>query len=264
MGMSHPSASPLSSTASPDLAQLHTVITALCDMWDATVHDADATYRAELDAPRAVGIRTHAHHAVRAARALLQLDTMTQGIELIPLVRLIFECGITAAWLLVMDGSGQALIRDGAAQRRKALESAAMPSSDDQSSLEQARRVLDELEGASSFAFEQRCLGLDGGAHLYLMFRILSAESHAGLAIADFYSLADDSSTIGVSFNPDAASNVRPATIGVAACMLLLALNAEELARARPHRTTQIAKAAKRLGVSTRIVRVDGFELPAR
>lgn len=96
------------------------------------------------------------------------------------------------------------------------------------------------------------------------MFRILSAESHAGLAIADFYSLADDSSTIGLSFNPDAASNVRPATIGVAACMLLLALNAEELARARPHRTTQIAKAAKRLGVSTRIVRVDGFELPAR
>lgn len=163
MGMSHPSASPLSSTASPDLAQLNTVITALCDMWDASVHDADATYRAELNAPRAVGIRTHAHHAVRSARALLQLDTMTQGIELIPLVRLMFECGITAAWLLVTDGSGQALIRDGAAQRRKALESAAMPSSDDQSSLEQVRRVLDELEGASSFAFEQRCLDAMSG-----------------------------------------------------------------------------------------------------
>lgn len=264
MGMSHPNRSPLSSTGAPDIGEVREVMTSLCDTWDAGAHDRGVHYRGELGASRAVAIRTHAHHAVRTARAVLHLDPTTGGIEIIPLVRLIYECAITSAWLLVTDGAGESLIRDGARQRRTALESAAMPKSDDAGGLEQARRVLAELEGASSFAFEQRCLSLQNGPHLYLMYRILSAESHAGLAIADFYSVSNDQAAIGVSFDPGAASSIRPATLGVAACMLLLAVNADELARAKPHRTTQIAKAAKRLGVGTRIVRKDGFELPDR
>lgn len=63
------------------------------------------------------------------------------------------------------------------------------------------------------------------------------------MGIADFYSVATKASPIGVAFNPDAVSSVRAATIGIAGCMLLLAINADELARVKPTHTSQVAKA---------------------
>jgi hypothetical protein len=238
----------------------------LCDLWD-TAPPGTVAYRGELDSARAVGIRTHTHHAVRASRAVLQLDLTTAGIELVPLVRLIMECAVTAAWLLLTPGSGHALIRDGASQRLKALNTLTTLGENSGPAKEQAEEALEQLEDASgprSFAFEQRCLRLDGGDRLYLTYRVFSAESHSGMGIADFYSVATKSSPIGIAFNPEAASSVRAPTIGIAARMLLLALNADELARAKPTHTTQIEKAAKRLGVGTRIVASDATELPPR
>lgn len=238
----------------------------LCDLWE-NAAPGTVIYRGELDNLRAVGIRTHAHHAVRASRAVLQLDLRTTGIELVPLVRLIMECAVTAAWLLHTPGSGHILIRDGSNQRLKALNTLMRFDEDAGPSKKQAEAILAQLEAAEStgsFAFEQRCLSLNGGDRLYLTYRVLSAESHSGIGIADFYSLATETSPIGIAFNPDAVSNVRAATVGFAACMLLLAINADELARAKPTHTTQIAKAAKRLGVGTRILASNGTELPPR
>lgn len=264
MGMSHPNR--VLPKGTPDLTETRRIMERLCDTWDSAPPET-VTYRGELDIARAIGIRTHAHHAVRASRAVLQLDLTTAGIELLPLVRLIMECGVTAAWLLLTPGSGHALIRDGASQRLKALNALTTFGESSDSAKEQAEEALEQLENASgprSFAFEQRCLRLDGGDRLYLTYRVFSAESHSGMGIADFYSVATESSPIGVAFNPEAASSVRAPTIGIAACMLLLAVNADELARAKPTHASQIEDAAKRLGVSTRIVASDGTELPPR
>lgn len=238
----------------------------LCDAWD-NAAPGTVQYRGELDAARAVAILTHTHHAVRVSRAVLQLSHTTTGIELVPLVRLVMECAVTAAWLLLTPGSGRALIRDGASQRLKALNGITQLGEDPGPSKEQAEVALAQLEdakGPRSFAFEQRCLRLDGGERLYLTYRVFSAESHSGMGIADFYSLAVAPSPIGLAFNPEASSSVRTPTIGIAGCMLLLAINADEIARAKPTHTTQIEKAAKRLGVGTRIVASDGTEMPAR
>ncbi len=238
----------------------------LCDLWDGA-SAGTVQYRGELDPARAVGIRTHTHHAVRAARAVIQLDLTTTGIELVPLVRLMMECAVTAAWLLLTPGSGEALIRDGASQRLKALNTLTAFGEEPGSAKAQAEEALAQLEATSgprSFAFEQRCQRLEGGDRLYLTYRVFSAESHSGIGIADFYAVATESSPIGLAFNPEAVSSVRAPTIGIAACMLLLALNADELARSKPTHTTQLAKAAKRLGVGTRIVAADGTELPPR
>lgn len=238
----------------------------LCDLWD-NAAPGTILYRGDLDAARAVAIRTHAHHAVRVSRAVLQLSHTTTGIELVPLVRLVMECAVTAAWLLLTPGSGQALIRDGASQRLKALNAITRMGQEVGPSREQAESALAQLEdaeGPRSFAFEQRCLRLEGGERLYLTYRAFSAESHSGMGIADFYSLAVEQSPIGLAFNPEASSSVRTPTMGIAGCMLLLAINADENARAKPTHTTQIEKAAKRLGIGTRIVASDGTELPAR
>jgi hypothetical protein len=67
-----------------------------------------------------------------------------------------------------------------------------------------------------------------------------------------------------LSFDRDAVNSARVSLLGVTASMLLLAINADEMARRHPHRTTQIRKAAKRLGITTRIVGADGTELPER
>lgn len=239
---------------------------ALCDLWDQAA-PGTVNYRGEMDSARAISIRTHTHHAVRESRAVLQLDLTTTGIELVPMVRLIMECAVTSAWLLLTPGSGHALIRDGASQRLKAFNSMIQLGEQAGPAKKQAEAALAQLEDSEwrrSFAFEQRCLRLDQGDRLYLTYRVFSAESHSGIGIADFYSVAADQSPIGISFNPEAVSSTRSATVGIAACMLLLAINADELARAKPTHSTQIAKAAKRLGVGTRIVASDGTELPPR
>jgi len=176
-------------------------------------------------------------------------------------------CAVTAAWLLVTSGSGHTLIRDGARQRLRAFSALSSLGEEVSPSQAQAEDVLSQLEGAAgprSFAFEQRCRGLDDGDRLCLTYRALSAQAHSGLGIADFYSVAVKESKIGLAFSPDAASRVRTPTVGLASCMLLLAVNAHELARARPAHVNQIAAAARELGIGTRIVAADGSELPLR
>lgn len=225
------------------------------------------SYRSELDSARAVGILTQTHHAVRAARAVLQLDLTTVGIEIMPLVRLIMECAVTSAWLLLTPGSGQTLIRDGARQRVKALNDITALGDEPGPALDQALKAIAALENAQgppSFAFEQRCQRLEGGDRLYLTYRVFSAESHSGMGVADFYTVATGKGPIGLAFNPEARSSVRSPTVGIAACMLLLAVNSHELAGPKPTHTTQIRRAAQRLGVGTRIVASDGTELPDR
>lgn len=247
-----------------DPAFVRQVVSDLCRLWDSAA-DEPLEFRAELDAARSIAIHTHAHHAVRLARGILTLDEADAGAELVPLARFVLECGVTAAWLLVTDGSGQTLIRDGADQRRKALEELGRLGRPINPGYDQALATLANLESASkAYQVKERCSSLNNGDELYVLFRVFSAESHAGIGVADLYSVADNNSPIGLAFNETPTFDTRVSTLGIVACMLLLAINADELARAKPRRTTQIKNLAKRMGVGVRIMRKDGFELPPR
>lgn len=243
------------------------VMQALCEMDDHIVEAEAAAFRPGVDPQRAVAIRTHAHHAARMARSILLIDGHFAGAEIVPNVRLLFECAVTAAWLLLHPGSGHTLLRDGAQQRRKALTTLREIGEDTEQASARAEKSLADLakaEGPRSFVFEQRCRSLQEGVQLYSLYRILSSDSHAGVGIADLYLEMNDDSPIGLSFTPYASRDNRESTLGIAACMLLLALNADELASAEPRFAAEISKIARRLGVSGRITRVDGFEMPAR
>jgi len=249
-----------------DQASIREIIASLCNVWEKD-NSGGADFRGELGPARAVAIHTHAHHAVRMARTLLIVDDATEGAETAPIVRLILECAVTAAWLLLTDGSGESMIRKGSEERKKALQEIAGLGMDVDLSLQEALAKIDELEEAGvskAWVFEQHCKALQDGGTVYALYRVLSAESHAGLRIADLYCVADEHNPIGVTFAGDLPDEARVSSLGIAASLLFVAINADEIARARPHRTTQLAKIARKLGVGTRIMGANGFEFPPR
>lgn len=242
------------------------IIASLCELWEKGGGEG-GDFRAELDATRAVAIHTHAHHAVKMARALLVLDDAHAAAETSPVVRLIFECGVLAAWFLLREGSGHSMVWKGSEDRKKALKEAAALGTDVGASLTEAAdaiKYLDEAGVHKGWIFKQQCEYLEGGAQLYVLYRVITMESHAGLGIADMYSISDESSPIGVAFNPDPENSTRASALGVAASMLFLAVKADELARLKPRRTTQLKKISAKLGVGMRIVAANGYELPPR
>lgn len=249
--------------------QLRSLIASMCDLWDGLLTSGRGTeYRLDvLDVNRAVAIRTHTHHAVGLARAMLAVDDISTGIELVPLARLILECGVTTAWLLVTPKSGHTLVNDGAKSRKTALDALQRRGVDANPGRDQAIETLENLGGLEfpkGYQFEQRCNALKGGDTIYLVYRVQSSLSHAGLGIADHYMVEDPTSPIGMVFDRNAPDTTRTAQLGVAACMLLMALVANETAQIRPTRSTQLARIAKRLGVGTAIARSDGYETPPR
>ncbi|WP_082483153.1 DUF5677 domain-containing protein, partial [Microbacterium sp. Leaf351] len=210
------------------------------------------TYRADVGVDRALAILAHAHHAVRCARAILALHPDFSGIETSPLCRLLVECAVTAAWLLITPGSGVAMVRDGAKQRVKALSELALTGRDVSELLAQADNVIKQLsasEGPRAFVFEQRCLALKDGRNWYITYRALSEQSHSGITISDFYSSVDPSSPIGVAFNPSASNETHGANLGLAACALVLAIDSEEKARAKPRRSAELKRIVRTLGL---------------
>ncbi len=248
-------------------SQIRALIESLCDLWDSTVR-ADFEARAELDHPRTVAIHTTAHHATRMARAILLVDEGTSGIEIVPLARSILESAITAGWLLLTPDSGDLLVREGARTRKAALEDL-IERGDNESTpgYEQAIRTLDEYEtrGLTGGSHVQaRSKSFRGGAQLYSIYRAFSGRSHAGLGVMDFYVADHPASDIGMAFNPDAIDDSKNATLAVSAISLVLAMYADELARRRPHRTTQLTRAAKKLGMKLEFTRPDGTSLPKR
>lgn len=233
------------------------VIASLCDLWDSEPpHTLE--FRAELGYERAITIHTHAHHTVRMARVLLALDEMTSGIEVMPTARALLESAVTAAWILLTEGSEKSLLKEGARQRRTSLDELIALGEQPGEAHAQALSTLEKLEEwRATFNFPERCKALAGGNALYLTYRMMSAESHAGVGVADFYLSSHGPSPVGFAFNPDAVLTVRDAILGVSASMLLLAVNADDQARVKPQRTTQIATAAQLLGVGVEIQRAE-------
>lgn len=200
-------------------------------------------------------IHTLTHHTVRLSKAILIGADAGLDVELMPQIRTSMECAVTAAWLLVTKDAGLALTREGARQRKAALEGMVSFGHDASESLAETLQTFDNLfpfasgEGAS---FEKRCKALEGGAELYLTYRAASLYAHAGMGIADHYVTASpspDPTNLGLMVNTGAQLETIETWIAFQACMLLIAQKACDTARARAQHRTQLAKAAKRLGI---------------
>lgn len=107
-------------------------------------------------------------------------------------------------------------------------------------------------------------MALNDGPNLYAVYRVLSAQSHAGMSLVDEWVKEDDSSPIGLSFTPDPDLTTRAGLLAVAGVMVFLAVNADAQARRHPHQTAQLRKVAKRLETTMLIRGADGSEPPSR
>lgn len=250
----------------PSHAQVRSLIESLCRLWDERSR-SPFEGRPDLDESRIVAIHTTAHHATRMARANLLLDAQLDGIESVPIARSIVESAITVGWLLLTPDSGHLLIKEGARSRKTAIEDLIAQGDEPGPGYQQAVATLSEYEergltGGSHV--KSRSDAFAGGAQLYSIYRALSGRSHAGLGIMDFYVAEDPGSKMGIAFVPGSVDDAKESTLGVSAICLVLAMYADDLARQRPQRTTQLRRAAKKLGMKMEFVRPDGTSLPPR
>ena len=261
MTSDQPTIPPASDAA--DLAATRRSLVDMIELCPRMVVTAKAPFRGDLDVHRAISIHSHAHHAVQLARALVMMDQEGSEIAMIPTIRAIFEMGVTCAWLLLTPGSGDILVREGTKKRKTAQEALLKIGVDADPGYSQSLTVLAELN-APGTSFEIQCRALAGGESLYVTYRVFSAQAHAGLGLVDAYFIEDEDSPIGIAFDPMAPAEPRDAHLGIAACMLFLAINADETARQKPRYTTQLGKIARRLGVGTEIARADGTTMGPR
>lgn len=115
------------------------------------------------------------------------------NVALHPLVRGIFEAGVTAQWVAQIEDADRAFVNEGIRHRKNVRDTALRCVSEVFSQgTEQMAHVDDDYWPTSSTAaarnFQSRCDDLTpGGADAYIYYRLLSATSHAGPEVTDAY-----------------------------------------------------------------------------
>ena len=105
-----------------------------------------------------------------------------------PLVRVVFECGVYAQWLVIEPSAADAMAAEAHRQRRALADSMA-----------RARQFLNHAESVRAAAgpppntppavsakrFERVCEQVDPGGNLYVMYRMLCGDDHAGVPVVE-------------------------------------------------------------------------------
>lgn len=132
-----------------------------------------------------------ASHCVALARAVRILDDAGEGAQIVPLVRQMLECMITAVWVQTY-GSRAAikLQREDARARVAAFKQFVKAGASEDGSASRWQEEVEWLDPLTTKASEklyERCDELEGFEGHYAMYRALSALSHAGAMVVDLY-----------------------------------------------------------------------------
>lgn len=133
-----------------------------------------------------------AAHAYRTGEVASQLITDGLWLEAASLVRLSFECAITAQWTALVPDGAQALLNEDYRSRRTMAETLRQSDSWAASWLDvpdPADEDHESFSNAQARSFKQMCDDLEpGGAEAYTYYRTLCWFSHATNYVADRYS----------------------------------------------------------------------------
>ncbi|GAA2749460.1 hypothetical protein GCM10009869_05300 [Amnibacterium kyonggiense] len=135
---------------------------------------------------RSTAIWVFAEHAVRTAKAVLVLDEQKMYMQCAPLARLVYECGMTAAWMGQTPYSGHSLFKAAKKQHDLLIGDLArmanvpVPKDD-----EDAMTGLGDAEQLPKFW--ARAKVLDGGKWIHPYYRLLSAASHGDGSLVEEY-----------------------------------------------------------------------------
>ena len=242
-----------------DLEEIKQFIRRHIDLWD---RERGRALQMKAEFAKGTGplIWGLTNHAVVTARALLLLISNGPLIAAIPQVRLMMDLGVTSDWLSVHPNAAGALYYEHLRQRKAAIEEVLVGKKPGLT--EEARDMIlaemDEFVGdkhPTGQYTDKRFKAMEGGADVYINYRIASAFALASADLADTYLIAippSAESPLGIALSPDEDIDLsqREAWVGTAASMLVLALTAANTIDSKGRFKTQLTKAANRLGVS--------------
>lgn len=244
----------------PSLAQSRVRLDRLID--DAWMNGEPTVFPLLDDTPlRGMSIYANVDHAVRLSRAVLALADRGLYLELVPLVRMTLECAVTAAWYAVTPHSGDSALQEATRQKRALVKAVSLASADSyDEALVQLDAELDELDAFKSQEarqFEQRCLSLEGGAWLYVIYRGLSGFSHAGALLLDHYLQPSPGTTLGFEYVSESDTGRAQSDLGTQVYLLHIALSAWDLVVPNAGRAEVLASVAEAGGFASRIRRAE-------
>ena len=134
----------------------------------------------------ATSVWVFAEHAVRTARSVLVLDDARMYMQCGPLARLVYECGMTAAWMVRTPYSGQSLFA--AAKRPHDLLMQDLAKMSGVPVPEDDPDAMVGLEDAKPLPkFWARAKVLDDGKWIHPYYRMLSGVSHGEGSLVQEY-----------------------------------------------------------------------------
>lgn len=234
-----------------DLAELRTFASKLIEQWD-RAQLKPFLMKIEYDGAGGGAILwSFTNHVVNLMRTVLDLSEQNRVIIAVPLIRLMVENTMTGIWLYLEPNNTWAILNDGFRQRKAAMTGVIGINAEgfDQSDVEEIDRVLETFDSAPLPPFEQRCNQIEGGKAIYVVYRMLSAYCHAGMAMGDFY-LNEIEEEPGLERVPDATVANHEASLGTAICMLIAAMKLCDNIDYKGGLKSQIDRAAKKMGLS--------------
>ncbi|MDQ1548055.1 MAG: hypothetical protein QOH69_2959 [Actinomycetota bacterium] len=245
-----------------DRGELVRYIQKLIDVWNLYI---DKSWKvAGSDHPAHLpSIYACASQTVLYSQAVLKLYEVGLPLAALPMIRASLECAVTAAWLSVAKDETPALLIDGAKQRKKLLDGIRDNSDVDvEPAMKETLRLIEQLDGSENQAgaeLKTRSDQIVGGAALYVAYRAASSYCHPGNGITEMY-VSQRETTPGqpnrfaLRAEPDFEGDL--SWLATQAHMLLIAQIAADSILLKPMHKTQLANAAKKLGVSDTIERV--------
>lgn len=187
--------SPIVGSEQPDVETYLSMIDRIDEIWSAIMRPDGAPLITRVkDVNNAVAILGLSTHALRLAPQIAQLLRQNFGWLVPPLVRLNFECGITAQWVRHVPDGFEAFASEALRQRRNFIDEIErtaltfdrpVATLDDELATDWSDSTSSE---GSARSFKQRCDDLaPGGDVYYVLYRYLSMTCHASSSLVDRY-----------------------------------------------------------------------------
>lgn len=241
------------STKMPDAEESISVLKELIALWES--HGTSIAVPKIGDSiMTGVAIQVQVEHAVRVSEAVIVLAREGLFIQVAPLVRLVLECAVSAAWYTLHPDNVKSSMLEAARLKNLLIEGLGGLTDSPYEPHAEWTKISEELaefRSAEAHQFEQRCSALAGGSYLYPYYRLLSEASHGGTALVEEYMDEVPKSTdnpTGFAFHRHAPYKYRDGALALNVVVLALALRAwDDIAPDHPDRA-QIDEIAERIG----------------
>lgn len=201
------------------------------------------------------GLSAHVYRLAPGALMVLDADL---AVEAVPIVRVMYECAITAQWCYLVDGAAEAFFNRQAGERSRFLDNlphlgipTVMP--------DEVARAKASIDASAKFdtdataTFKAICMDLEpGGLSAYTHYQLMCSVTHASDRLLDFY-LADTDQPPGVGLRQPPERMSREGWLALVIGSMLWAGQAVEYADQDHVRALDLQRVASAIGLDPRL-----------